>query len=244
MNEAQLCEQLKASKDELALWVSQGLPRTKAGKAWSYDEKEVGRWIRAQVQKRREALRAQQPVARTFGEAVRMLAEQGIEVGERTLHTWSKKYGDFPAMAGTRGQANGSFPILDLKNWILGNAALLGEGGGGLTSGPRCRIETARATLIEMEIEEKRGNLVPREEAVAFVLRANGLLLTMFEGWVEQMAATLPIDQQPAFRELGAKLLDLGRESVADQLSQEEITQEGEPSSQAKSAQERSDSSG
>lgn len=227
MKQQELFRNLGITQRELTQWVSRGLPRTKDKKGvWNYDEQAVAKWIRQQALAKNpppQKPRYQGPIARTFPEAVRMLAEAGMYIGERTLHTWSKLEG-FPGTPGTRGQQNGIFPIPEIMQWAEGNAELTDDGSGAVTSGPRSRLMLARASYQELLVREKEGLLVPRQEAIDALRRQSALMITMLEGFPDEAASLAEGETAKKIRDRLAQRIERLRESLADQLEQEEIS--------------------
>jgi phage terminase Nu1 subunit (DNA packaging protein) len=223
-----LCEKLKIDERELQRWVAQGLPRSKVRGKWEYEERAVACWIRAQAEAKQastQQAKQKEPeeiIARTWSECVQVLRELGLPVHERTLKQWRATHKDFPATPASTGQRNGRFPCREIVAWVNGNIAKLDDASGDVTGSPRSRQLIAKAELTELLVQEKRGQLIPREEAIAAVQRMFAMLDSFLEGIPDELASLL----EPEFRGKGRERLveRVGklRESLADQLEQED----------------------
>jgi phage terminase Nu1 subunit (DNA packaging protein) len=235
MNSQELCSKLRITAKHLAEWAAKGIPREKIQGKWVYDEKAVAKWIYEQANppppEPPPPAEPTEIIAHTIDEAVAVLRELGMPIDPRTLSRWTKQP-KFPGKAGHAGRRDGHFPCRAIIAWAEGNAAMTDDGSGAVTGGPRSRLMVARAELAELMVRQKQGELISRSEALAALHRQASLIITMLEGFPDEAAGMAEGEAAKKIRERLAQRIERLRESLADQLEQEDISQGGEEPSQ------------
>jgi len=192
LSSKELQETLGVSKSKFNRWVKEGLPGEKNERGhWVFDEEQVGRWLvergyaerdESSVAVERELLlRTRAEVAEHFG------------VGVRSVAQWLNRPG-FPGSSGDKFERNGVFPARQIDEWLKHNSL-----------GPYARQSTAdddsnqrlreiNIQLKTLELEQRSGVLVDREEVVRFVAQQNAIAKQALGGLPGLLLGLLPQD--------------------------------------------------
>jgi len=162
MNSTKLCEALGVTRRQLAAWKKRGLPYTREGARHVFDPTAVRDWLVGEgLAEAPRIVRTRDQVAEHYG------------VHLRTVAGWMA--------AGCPGKP-GAYDLDKIHAWrdhTKKDDPLLA----GRSDPELARYRMARAELAELDLEERRRNLIPREEvhrvmeAVATALRSAALVL-------------------------------------------------------------------
>lgn len=164
LTSTELREKLKITQPQLTAWIQEGLPWEGPARKKRFDPAKVRAWGIANG----KLLPAQPPpdlgpVCETRAEAARELG-----VSERIIATWCS-YSDFPGRAGHRGRREAYYPIDEIRRWhakTFGDVPMEGH-----RNVARERRDNANASLAELELAERTGELIPLQDVIDFYAR-------------------------------------------------------------------------
>jgi DNA-binding transcriptional MerR regulator len=145
---------------------------------------------------------APQAVVQTIAKASALLG-----VNPRTLYEWVEKPG-FPGRVGSRGRADGHFPIAEIKAWRAGIEAESGRDGG--TKAQTQKSQQIRGDLLEIkrirelaELErETLGTLVDAAEVASFLQQTITTATAQLGELGDRIDAALPDRVGPKLRKV------------------------------------------
>jgi phage terminase Nu1 subunit (DNA packaging protein) len=157
----ELCQALGIRRRQLTAWVEDGLPWTGTPRRRSFDPDEVSVWLVAAghadpVQD--PALPAEQIVLRTRDEVATHFG-----VSTRSVATWIRE--GMPGLPGSPGRREGYFPVEEIEDWLRSRKIMPGESAADPRALEDARVKRVRADIMELELAEKRGQLINSEEA-------------------------------------------------------------------------------
>ena len=154
----------------------------------------------ASEQERRELealLAPAETVAKTTIEAA-----QHLGVNESTIDRWLKEPG-FPGKAGDRGRRNGYFPIERIREWAQRSTANRSQAD---ATNARHRELEARAATRELELDEKLGRLVDRDEVESLIVQQIATARSLLEEIPDAIAAAMPSKMPDRLRRLVTRI--------------------------------------
>ena len=159
MNANQLAQTLGVTRRQITAWKKQGLPFRRIGRRDDYDPEAIALWL---------AVHGLHPRGRVV-ETVDQVAEH-CGVHRRTVHEWLRQH--CPGKPGT-------YDLDAIAAWRDARSRAAKEEDGAL-AGPASpgleRYRLARAAIAELELEQLRGRLVPRDEVHAVMDQVAGVL--------------------------------------------------------------------
>lgn len=195
----ELCDLLKIDADQLAAWLDAGLPAQGKGKRRRFDEGEVRAWMKAGG------------IASTWAEVA-----AHFNRSERTIATWIRQ--GMPGKSGRPGTREGSFHLDEIQAWLDGR----GAGPNSATAGDatknqaQTRLTIARAEMAELELREKRGELVEAEELWRRLVRLNHESKAQLDQLPAQIVKCLGDKASPKLR---ARVRDAVRRTIGQVLA-------------------------
>jgi len=206
MNSQEICETLQINRRILGVWIKRGMPHTREGRAYQFDDEAVRKWLLQEGLVREEnVVGAAGDVANHFG------------VSERTVQYWRNK-----GMPGEPGYFN-----LD--------AIALWRTEQGHASGQQTPSTRIREELLEIEKETKaarlqqlRGELVEldpvRRAGIRHIFEAKAILERIPDEVLALLPAKTPARVKRPIREQVLQLVDAACQGLADMLRTAEIT--------------------
>lgn len=223
----QLCDKLGIDAKQLAAWVRLGIPSSGRGKARTFDPLQVRDWLIEQklAEVPAPVLPTDQPIAHT----VPQVAEY-FQVSERTVHTWIKQ--GMPGKPGRPGTQEGAFPLFEIEAWREGRKSPHVGTSEETKSQAQARLSTMRADMLEMDLREKRGELIDANEIgrrwVRVSTEARAILAQLPALVAKQLPAELDSKVRKKARQIASRLVDQCAEALESFLQAEADAVESE----------------
>lgn len=215
LTSTELRNELQITQPMLTAWIHEGLPWEGTAKKKLFDEHAVAQWLvdHGKVRTTRQpATISQGPTCTTREEAARELG-----IAPRTLATWCTMDG-FPGRPGSRGRREGHYPIAEIKEW---HAQTFPESTwSAVPTNPfRQRRENAQAEMAEMDLAERKGELIRLEDVIRFYTRQMAQAKAILDDMPDIVLSILPTTKiKRDERERIRSRLDEVRDQVLEQF--------------------------
>ena len=185
LTSTELREKLGIPQTTLTAWVRAGLPWEGTKRRKLFDLEQVRDWGIANGKIRPvDPPPDTGPVFDTRAELAREL-----NVAERTIATWCT-YPDFPGRPGHQGRREAFYPLNDIIRWhakTFGDVPMEGA-----RNSARERKDNAQAELAELELAERRGELIPLDDVLRFYTRQMAQAKTHMWDLADKVLSRLP----------------------------------------------------
>jgi DNA-binding transcriptional MerR regulator len=186
MNANELCNTLNINHEQLQELLRLGVPRVGRGKTLKFVPELVADWIKQNGYWEPAPNAAPEPFTlRTIGQVAQFF---GVSVV--TVHQWLKESPPMPGQPGGRGKQEGFFPIHQIREWLQAREQRLANTVNGISE--RDRLVATRRRLAELELREKRGELLPAAIVGQAFLRAVHQTKTQLDQLPTQLIKLLP----------------------------------------------------
>ncbi len=223
----QLCDKLGIDAKQLAAWVRIGIPSSGRGRARTFDPVRVRDWLLEK--KLAEAPAARLPTDQPIAHTVPQVAEF-FEVSERTVHTWIKQ--GMPGKAGRPGTQEGAFPLFEIEAWREGRKSPHIGTSEETKSQAQARLSTIKADMLELDLREKRAELIDANEVSRRWMRvsteARAVLAQLPALIAKQLPPELDSKVRKKARHVASRLVDQCAEALESFLRAEADAAESE----------------
>jgi phage terminase Nu1 subunit (DNA packaging protein) len=225
----QLCEKLGIDAKQLAAWVRLGIPASGRGKLRTFDPLLVRDWLLekklAEQPPPPDLPPTDQPIAHTIAQVA-----EYFQVSERAVHTWIKQ--GMPGKAGRPGTQEGAFPLFEIEAWREGRKTPRLSTSEETKSQAQARLSTIKADMLELDLREKRGELIDANEIARRWARvtteARAILAQLPALVAKQLPAELDAKVRKKARQVASRLVEQCAEALESFLSAEADAAESE----------------
>ena len=183
----QLRTKLQISQPKLTSWIQEGLPWEGTERKKRFDPEQVSQWLIETGKAARPPAKTDRDVGRIC--TTRAEAAQELGVAPRTLATWCT-YDDFPGRPGHRGRREGFYPITEIRQWrerTFGESEPESQ-----ATSARARKDNAQAEMAELDLAERRGELIPLQVVINFYARQMAQAKAQLMDLADIVASLLP----------------------------------------------------
>lgn len=186
MTADELCQKLSITAEQLNQLLKLGLPHIGRGRTLRFEPQLVKDWIVSNGYWEPVPEHKPEPITlRTIGQV-----SQFFGVSEKTVQQWMREDPPMPGRPGGRGKQEGFFPVHEIRDWIKAREARLANVVNGVSE--RDKLVATKRRLAELELRERRGELLPAATVGQAFLRAIHQAKTQLDQLPAQLVKLLP----------------------------------------------------